>query len=242
MRRETQNVLLVLLGGALCKLVLTGAHTRYVKPAMGPWLLAAGGFLVLLAAVAIVRDVRVARRDTSATAPDAHGDDHQHAGRSPWLLVLPVLAVFLIAPPALGADSVRRAEPRQPERPVQVNSFPPLPPGAEVPMSLSEFVTRSAYDGTNALRSRTVRLTGFLVKEGRDSYLARMAITCCAADAMPLKVRLRSGDEIDFRTDDWVSVTGTARPGSGAERAGFVPDLRVATIRGIREPADPYEH
>ena len=42
MRRETQNVLLVLLGGALLKIALTGTYLRYVKPSLFPWLVLAG--------------------------------------------------------------------------------------------------------------------------------------------------------------------------------------------------------
>lgn len=236
MRRETQNVLLVLLGGALCKLVLSGAHPRYVKPSMGPWLLTAGALMVLLATIAIIRDIRVARHGNPAV-PDDH--DHHHGSGSPWLLVLPVLAVFLVAPPALGADSVQRAQPREP---VRTASFGPLPPGDIVPMTLSDFVTRSAYDGSNALHSRAVRLTGFVARQSGQTYLARLVITCCAADAMPLKVRLISDDLRGLRPDDWIEVTGRLVPGSADPAGDLAPDLRVDTIRGTGVPGDPYEH
>lgn len=236
MRRETQNVLLVLLGGALCKLVLSGALTRYVKPSMGPFLLTAGALTVLLGTIAIAADIRVSRRQ-STVADDGH--EHNHGSRSPWLLVLPVLAVFLVVPPALGADSVQRAQPREP---VATAGFRPLPPGAVLPMSLSDFVTRSAYDGSNALGSRSVRLAGFVAGQGGQTYLARLVITCCAADAMPLKVRLVSADLGGLRADDWVEVTGRLVPGTADPEGDFVPDLRVGATHRIEEPSDPYEH
>lgn len=43
MRRETQNILLVLLGGALLKIGITGDYLQYVKPAQLPWVLAGEG-------------------------------------------------------------------------------------------------------------------------------------------------------------------------------------------------------
>ncbi|HEY6422076.1 MAG TPA: TIGR03943 family protein, partial [Pseudonocardiaceae bacterium] len=94
MRRETQNVLLVLLGGALCKIAWNGSYLRYVKPSAFPFLVTAGVVILTLGLIAIVADVR------GGWAGADHAD---HAGRSPWLLLLPVLAIFLLAPPALGA-------------------------------------------------------------------------------------------------------------------------------------------
>src|SRR5439155_24210025 len=61
MRRETQNILLVLLGGALLKIGLNGDYLRYVKPAQHPWVLAGGAVILALGAIAIVRDLLSAR-------------------------------------------------------------------------------------------------------------------------------------------------------------------------------------
>jgi len=35
-KRETQNILLILLGGALVKIAVNGDYLRYVKPAQQP--------------------------------------------------------------------------------------------------------------------------------------------------------------------------------------------------------------
>ncbi|HEY0499884.1 MAG TPA: TIGR03943 family protein, partial [Kutzneria sp.] len=67
MRRETQNILLVLLGGALLKIALNGTYLNYVKPALQPWLIVSGAIMVLLAGVAITTDILKARR--AAPAP-----------------------------------------------------------------------------------------------------------------------------------------------------------------------------
>ena len=53
MRRETENIVLLLTGVSILMITVTGDYTRYVKPSMLPWLAAAG---VLIAALAVERD------------------------------------------------------------------------------------------------------------------------------------------------------------------------------------------
>lgn len=164
-------------------------------------------------------------------------------------MVLPVLAIFLVAPPALGADSVTRSDRGVPAARVappvvQQGSaaFPPLPSGAVIPLAMSEFITRSVWDSTGSLDGRTIRLAGFVVHERGATYVARLVITCCAADAVPMKVDLR-GDELGgLRDDQWIEVTGTVRPGSATQGNGYVPTLNVDMVRVTDPPADPYEY
>jgi uncharacterized repeat protein (TIGR03943 family) len=231
-RRETQNVLLVLLGGALLKLGLDGGYLRYVKPSQQPWVLAGGAVMLGLAVVAIVRDLR------GRASPDPDG--HHHAARSAWLLVLPVLAVFLVAPPALGSDSVNRTGTRAPDTQATA-SFPPLPPGDVVPLSMTDFVTRAGWDGTGSLNGRTVALTGFVTRQGGSVLLARMVIACCAADAFPMTVHL-TGDAVTAYPDDtWLAVTGRVSPGTATRANNYTADFSVSTVRAVPAPRDPYE-
>ncbi|PRX47093.1 putative repeat protein (TIGR03943 family) [Prauserella shujinwangii] len=240
MRRETQNILLLLLGGALLKISLNGDYLRYVKPSQLPWMFGAGVVLVLLAGIAAVRDVRAARRP----APDNGGEAcHEHPARSAWLLLAPVLAVFLVAPPALGADSVTRAEDRQLDPAWSRKAeFPPLPPGRVVPLSLSEFASRAGWDANGTLRGRTVALTGFVVPDEKGVLLARMVIGCCAADAFPVTVRLSGGGAAGQPSDTWLRVTGQVVPGPRATGPGYVPELAVTALEPIPTPKDPYEY
>ncbi|TNC27595.1 TIGR03943 family putative permease subunit [Amycolatopsis alkalitolerans] len=228
MRRETQNVLLVLLGGALLKIGINGDYLRYVKPSQQVWLLAGGAVMVALGAVAILRDLRSRGREQ-------HG--HHHPARSAWLLILPVLAVFLIAPPALGSDSVTRTEARAPAE--SQAAFPPLPPGDEVPLSLTEFITRAGWDPGGSLNGRTVQLTGFVTHSGGSVLLARMVITCCAADAYPLTVRMRG--PVNYPNDTWLQITGRVVPGTATSANRYTPDFVLASLRRVAQPADPYE-
>lgn len=242
MRRETANILLILLGGALVKLVVSGEYLRYVKPAHQPWMLGGGAIMVLLGLVAVARDLRWAGGERTG-----HEDGHAHGTRSAWMLLVPVLTVLLVAPPALGSDSVERAQARsarvQPGSAVNA-AFPPLPSAGVVPLPVSDFAARAGWDDTGTLDGRTVRLTGFLVHRGEQRYLARMAIGCCAADASPVTVLLR-GDAVrdlaGLPNDTWIEVTGEVVPGSATERSKYVPELTVGSVRPIPEPADPYE-
>ena len=238
MRRETQNILLVLLGGALLKISFTGTYLRYVKPSH-LWLLIAGGtVMILLAAVSIIREIRGAR--------DVDGHGHAHSARSAWLLVLPVLAVFLVGPPSLGSDSVARAEGNAPAVPSTEGEgsalFPALPAGDPIALPLSEFSSRAAWDKGHSLDNRETRLIGFVVQEGGDTYVARLAIACCAADAFPVKIKLLGKELSNLPDDSWIEVDVTLRPGSATRANEYVPAVTTHTVRRIAQPEDPYEH
>ncbi len=73
MSRETENALLLLVGLSTAIIAFTGAYTRYVKPALLPWLWASAAVLIVLALIAIVGDIRHGPRD---------GEHAGHAHRS----------------------------------------------------------------------------------------------------------------------------------------------------------------
>ncbi len=251
MKRETQNILLVLLGGALVKIAVNGDYLRYVKPAQQPWIVAGGAVMVVLGAVAIVRDLLAARAKAAAVAEsepahdqDSAGHSHSHSARSAWLLLVPVLAVFLVAPPALGADSVIRTEARVPSSAAAANAaaFPPLPAGNVVPLTVNEFVSRAGWDASGTLDGRTISLTGFVVHTGGTTLLARLVISCCAADAFPVTVHLRGGEADHLPSDAWIQVTGQVVPGTATKNNSYTPDFTLASISTVPAPKDPYEY
>ncbi|MCX6463931.1 MAG: TIGR03943 family protein [Pseudonocardiales bacterium] len=234
MRRETQHVLLVLLGGALLRIAADDTHLRYVRPSHRWLLVAAGAVLVVLAVVALVRD----RRGTHHDGAGEHGDHGAAERHVPWLLLAPVLVIALVAPPALGADAVARAGPRNAV--VQdADVFPPLADGAA--LTVAEFVQRAAWDTAGSLDGREVTLTGFAVRRGAAVELARLTIACCAADARPNRVRL-VGDLGDPPPDTWLRVRGTLQSGSATAATGYVPAMTVAAAEVVDAPPDPYEY
>jgi uncharacterized repeat protein (TIGR03943 family) len=57
-RRDTQAVLLLLVGGTLLKVAVTGTYVRYVKPSHLPLLIAAGVVLVAVAGITLWRQIK----------------------------------------------------------------------------------------------------------------------------------------------------------------------------------------
>jgi len=242
-RRDTQNVLLVLLGGALIKISATDLYLRYVKPGNKWYLLTAGAVILLLAAVSLVRDAWQARAGARRPGPAGDGHHHGHGEpHSPWLLMLPVLAIFLVAPPALGADSVQRASAGNSVTTTASTSadFPPLPQGGAPELRLSDFVARAVWDRSGSLAGRDVTLTGFVVHRGGAPELARLVITCCAADARPMVVRLTGAP--DLPSGSWLRLRARLLPGSATAADGYTPSVQVLDAEPIAEPTEAYEY
>ncbi|MER6688603.1 TIGR03943 family putative permease subunit [Streptomyces minutiscleroticus] len=68
------------------------------------------------------------------------------------------------------------------------------------------------------MAGRTLRLTGFVTRsDGGTWHVARLLVSCCAADARALKVEVRGAGAP--AADTWVTVTGTWHPtGTRARR------------------------
>jgi len=238
MRRETQHVLLLLVGGALLRIAVDDTYLRYVRPSHR-WLLVGAGVVVLgLAVVAMVSDLRghpAGARTGRMSEPHPHGRVERYV---PWLLLAPVLVIALVAPPALGADAVARAGTRN--LVVQdADVFGPLAEGA--PLTVAEFVQRAVRDSTGSLEGRVVTLTGFAVRDGAATGLARLTIACCAADARANRVRLL-GDLGVIAPDTWLRVRGTVQSGTATAATGYVPAMTVTTVDVVAAPTDPYEY
>jgi uncharacterized repeat protein (TIGR03943 family) len=300
--RLTQSIVTVLLGGLLLAITASGRFTSYVKPGFAPLLLIGGGALVLVGVISLVLAVRAdlrAERAVSAgphhadqadddhdhdhdhgVGPDAHGHDHD-SSRAPWLIVVPVLVLLLVAPPALGADSITRTaqsqavagyelvgagsesgsvadrqnlggaaaraaggDSPQGEGATTASTFPPLPEGTDPPLTMRDTVLRALYDPGASLADHPVTVTGFVAPAG-DGFtggwtIARMVISCCAADASP--VQLHVDGDAPVATDTWVEAVVTAVPGTGGPDNFYVPTVQVHSLRSVPQPADPYEH
>jgi uncharacterized repeat protein (TIGR03943 family) len=221
----------LLVGTVLLRLTVTGTYRRYVRVGMGPWLAIAGIAVIVLGLVTL----RQALRSTSPV--DAH--DHALRGggvRSGWLLLAPIAALLLVAPPTLGSYGVGRAAV------VDVRSgagvFDPLTRGPDaVPMTLLEFGQRAFDQDGDSFNGAAVQLTGFVSGSEVGGFrLARYQIACCAADAAPVVIRVVGIYGQPPPRDQWVTVTGVFQPGGGE-----VPGLAVTSVLEIPPPGDPYE-
>lgn len=101
---------------------------------------------------------------------------------------------------------------------------------------------RAAWDKGHSLDNRKAQLVGFVVQEGDDTYVARLAIACCAADAFPVKIKLLGKELSNLPDDSWIEVDVTLRPGSATRANEYVPAVTTHTVRRIADPEDPYEH
>jgi uncharacterized repeat protein (TIGR03943 family) len=218
----------VLVGTVLLRLVVTGTYERYVRVGMGPWLAVAGVAVVVLGLVTLAQALR------HAEPGDAHGHRGGGGDRVGWLLLAPIAALLLVAPPTLGSYGVGRGAR------VDVRAGGVVLPkitarDQPVRMTLLEFGQRAFDHDGASFNGATVQLTGFVVgSEAGGFRLARYEIACCAADAAPVVLRV-VGVRGPAR-DRWVTVTGTYQPGGGD-----VPVLAATNAIEIPPPRDPYE-
>ncbi|WP_433525745.1 TIGR03943 family putative permease subunit [Nocardia pseudovaccinii] len=329
MKRETQNLLLLLIGSAVLWTTLDGNYLRYVKPSLYPFLLISSIGFILLALVAIFRDIRrstasdehanvhghsdrhghmntsspsdkhggddvlghasVHGRSDILGQANSHGDgdmlegafggedalshanarshddafghgaaqgDHEHgSGRAQWLLLAPVAALLLIAPPALGAGAAVTSSPVQvvprdiaAEQP-KLWAFPPLPAEQAPRLPIVDLVDRAFQDSSHSLDGREVTISGFIIRpkdleqqhpDTPDADLARVVITCCVADARYVLVHLSGMPEV-IEDDAWLEVRGVVETGSAQRDPDHTPTLVVTGYQRIEAPDRPYE-
>ncbi len=225
---------MLLLGGAVLKLGSTDMYLRYVRPGLRPLLLIAGALLVAAAVMNLWYELR------RSTADDDHG--HREP-RVAWLLILPVLGLLLVAPPALGSyaagqnGSVLAAQNAP-------SDYAALPPGDPVTVSLLDYAARAVFDRGRSLTGRHLQLSGFITP-GPDGQpmLARIVVSCCAADGRPIKIGLAGDVPTGVAANTWVRVVGdyTARTGRDPINGVTVPYLQVSSWQQIAVPDEQYE-
>jgi uncharacterized repeat protein (TIGR03943 family) len=234
MKRETENTILLLVGLSIALIVATGVFTRYVKPSLLPWLILTAALLILLALVSIIGDVRRGGRK--------HEDDdgHAHRGGVVWLLVVPIVVLIFVTPPALRPQA---ATVTNVSNDVLRVAFPPLPPGRAPEISLAEAVVRSANDSLGSLNNRPITVVGFALNERDGIDLARIVIICCAADAQLARIHLRDHDgasTFHFPDNTWLRVEGVVVPAERQPHTPPIPTLRAVSVTPIPAPANPY--
>ena len=256
MKRPVQVTLLVLSGlGLLHASLFTDLCLRYVKEGLRPLLVASGVLLLVLGVVDALSGrirPRPGHGEPAGHPEDAHGDHerghdhdgghahgHDHTGtpRIAWLLFLPALSLLFFAPPALGAYTATREAPKAVK---EQDHFDPLPRTSPLPMTLTDFTTRVQQDRGQAIKGRSVQMSGFVTpdKKGGDWYLTRIIISCCAADAQSVKVRMYGMPALAANT--WVAVTGTWHSGGTLGTSSAPVALDVRTVERIARPVNGY--
>jgi uncharacterized repeat protein (TIGR03943 family) len=244
-KRTLQAGLLLLTGAGVLRVSLfSDIVLRYVKAGLQPYVIASGVCLMALGLIGAVRD----RPGGDGAAEDEpgqepvheyereHGHDHSHGPRIAWLLLLPALTLLFYAPPALGSYTAARDNAKVVE---DYDRFGPLPAHGPAPLSLTEFIARAQQDDHQALKDRTVLLSGFVTPNKNGTWdLTRLLVACCAADSQSLTVTMHGVKAPP--ADTWVRVTGTwHRQGTlGTPSAALALD--VTSLRQIPQPPSPY--
>ena len=193
MRRDTQSVLLLLVGATLLKVAIAGTYVRYVKPAHLPLLVVAGVVLVVIAGVTLWRQIRASgvtsakdppevdhreRAEAAGRAAAAHEgldeaervedepDDVVTAGREEESRVGWLLLAAALALLLFSPPALGSYLANRHGTALTVASgsdFAPLPSGDPVQLTLQDYAARAVFDNGRSLAKRDVRLTGFVI-------------------------------------------------------------------------------
>lgn len=244
MSRQAQAVVMLLFGGAVLKASLTDMYLRYVKEVLQPFLVAASVLLIVAGVMTLWYEFRgsLSGRAAASDAGHDHGAGPHREPRVGWLLIAPVLGLLLVAPPALGSYTAGASGTALSAG--QGSGLTPLPDVSLVELTVLDYAARAIWDQGSSLEGRRVRLTGFLLTApDGEPQLARLVLSCCAADARPVKVGLAGDAPARLPDDTWVEVIGTYTDQTGIDpiNEATIPYLLVETWREIEAPANPYE-
>jgi len=235
--------LMLVIGVIVMRLVVTGGYGWFVQQRMMIPIAIAGVIILVFAAVELVGAYR------------QEGSDPEGARRSVgptvgWLLAAPLLVLIAVAPTGLGATAARLSEPLSPTEELPPDDGLPEIDDSEGPveMRVYEFLTRALWDDTASLTAKRVVLEGLVVNDPQitDGFrLTRFAVSCCAADGLPLQVGVHGVSE-SFDDDTWVRAVVVWRPPpEGGYRSADAPEVVEADVIEVEivenPPNDPYE-
>lgn len=100
----------------------------------------------------------------------------------------------------------------------------------ELNASANDSAKRAQYEGN------TVRVKGQLRSVGSGEYtLFRMKMTCCAADTIPLKARIKTPFVSQFPDYQWVIAEGVLQYVEVPGQKQFIPVIRVKNAAGLQK-------
>lgn len=202
--------------------------------------------LVLIRGVGLWREAGTAGADCCGHDHDhghdhGHGHDHEH-GWTPAkyaVLLLPVVLYFLnlpnssFNPQAFNFDAVELS-----------GDVKSVADKGSVALGFKE-LTNAALDPRTReeLEGKTGSLKGMFSRLGNDKVftLYRVKMTCCAADAIPLGVRIFSPENITGMPEkQWVEVSGQIQFHKLKDREKYMPVMVVKSADDVKKiPPEP---
>lgn len=227
------------LGAILGRLVWSGGFGWFVQQRMRLPIVGATAMLMILGGY----ELWSAWREEDADPESANRSRGPLVG---WLLALPLLVLYSVAPTGLNAAAADRVEAYTPTE--VTNRYEPLPADiGPVSMRIFEFLDRALWDPDRTLEGRTVRLEGLVVNDPAlpDGFkLTRFMVSCCAADGIPLQVSLH-GAGPELPNDTWVIADVQWRPPPAPYQESDGPwtvEADAIEITVVPDaPNDPYE-
>ncbi len=227
--------LTLFIGAVAVRLVATGGFGWFLQQRMRLPLLIGGIVALALGLVEFWAASREEKADPSAGT-------RVRAPRVGWLLILPVVVLVAVAPTGLGAAAADRVDAYVPLE--SADPFGPLPAGDPPELRVFDFVDRALWDDARSLAGADVALEGLVVNgdEAPDGFLlTRFLVSCCAADGIPIQVRVRSVD-MPLANDTWVRVVVRWRPPVAGTDTTAVVEADLVSLELIDDPPDsPYE-
>ena len=270
MSRPYQSLLMALVAVLLLRLSLTDEFLSYVKPVMQPFLVTAGLVLAVMAVAPFVGRRRPDHPETEIPATEravadritavpvhvpegstGHGEAHGPPHLA-WLLVIPIATAFIVAPGSLGSFAAERGASWVPQTPTAESGWPPpmrSPVSGAYEVGLNDFNVRAFFDKAASLQEKPLRLVGFVRSDptgAGEFLLTRFMVSCCAADAVAVSVRVTGADAPLPPDETWVEVEGTWVPNALDPAWEGVDDtdwaaIDATSVRPIPEPREPYE-
>ena len=185
-------------------------------------------------------------------AHDHSAEDHGHSHDLTWvfarmLVLLFPVALFVLGVPNKGFSPDYLARMLSGEESMGDKTLDAVADKAGTVMSFND-LNDAAFDPAKreSMQGQEAVLEGKFHKLGdKDFTLFRLKMTCCAADTIPLKVRIKveSGSLSGFKNSDGVSVKGQIQFIQLPGKSQFTPVIKVNDITDIRkiELANDYE-
>ena len=251
-QRALQALILAGLGLFLLHKLWSGTLYWYINERFFALVLAAAiGFLILArtvlppwrAAPAAVHPGQAPHLHGGDQRPHDHAHDHAAPAWRLWVVALPLLLGLLIPARPLGSSALANKG---------LNAGAPLAAasgaGAEVSLAPAD---RSVLDGVRAFNyaadpavytGQPADVIGFVYHDSAlgagEFMVSRFTVTCCAADATGIGLRVQWPEAALLEGNAWVRVRGPVQPGIYAGRP--IPVIAAESVEGVTPPQQPY--
>ena len=186
------------------------------------------------------------RHNDDGTHPESGGQGRLRAAGSLLTVTAAVVGLLILPPSALTSATASQRDLNS-SGTLNRHQTSQLIGADESAFDVRDWASLLRYDADlRYLAGRTATITGFVTMDKTNPaavfFATRFVTTCCTVDAQPVGVPVyQPGWQKTFKTDTWVTVTGTFRDNPDADAKSptiFVPD----TITPTSQPDRPYLH